>query len=130
MKYKVLGDGPDYEFRAEQRENTRGDVASFWQDQPAPCFHQYSEETRKRIGVWVSPTALYRSYDWGGDLLCIGITHDPVARDLAHSKDSAWRRDAAVTLYEYFPVREIAETAEYVAIKHEQPPGKPEEPLL
>lgn len=66
-------------------------------------------------------TALYRFYADDGELLYIGITVNPKARDYQHAAKSHWWTEAArkeICWYETWPAAELAERA---AIRAERP---------
>lgn len=67
-----------------------------------------------------SPTWLYRYYDADGDLLYVGISNEPKVRMIKHVR-TAWFRDAVAIFYECYPLRRLAEAAEQMAIRIEDP---------
>lgn len=66
-------------------------------------------------------TALYRFYAGNDRLLYIGITVDPVTRFAQHAQTSAWYRQHARVVVEWFDTRTAAELAERAAIATEKP---------
>lgn len=67
-------------------------------------------------------TALYRFYDADGQLLYVGISHDPETRWRdGHKLSSVTRRDVARREEEWFDTRTEAAAAEVAAIKREKP---------
>lgn len=71
--------------------------------------------------VGTAATALYRYFRPDGGLLYAGISNQPEMRHLAHLKSAYWIGHAEFWRMEWFPMREIAEWAEYVAIGDEKP---------
>jgi hypothetical protein len=67
------------------------------------------------------PTALYRFFDSGANLLYVGISYHPFARWHGHRQDKPWWVAIAVIRLEHFDNREAAETAEKKAIRTENP---------
>jgi Arm DNA-binding domain len=64
---------------------------------------------------------LYRHYHPNGDLLYVGISLEPLARQQKHVKGSAWRTQIAWIEIEPFETREEALEAERLAIRTEYP---------
>lgn len=69
----------------------------------------------------VSRTAIYRYFDADDNLLYVGITGDPLARDRSHSRRSAFQEFTARQSVEWLPSRAAALEAESSAISSEQP---------
>ena len=67
------------------------------------------------------PQALYRFFNWHGELLYVGITLDPGSRFKAHRKDKPWWTQVNSITLEHFPDRASVERAEIEAIKAEKP---------
>lgn len=66
-------------------------------------------------------TALYRHFDTGGGLLYIGISLCAFTRTRQHGMVAPWFHDVARIEIEWFPTRAMAESAEWQAIRREQP---------
>ena len=64
---------------------------------------------------------LYRQYGPGGDLLYVGVSLEPLRRQLAHFKTADWRTQIFRILIEPFETREAALEAERQAIRQELP---------
>lgn len=69
-------------------------------------------------------TAVYQFFDGTGELLYVGITHNPRQRFISHSGGNEWFTDADVTrtVVEWFPDRAAA-AAEERRLIHEQRPA-------
>lgn len=80
-------------------------------------------ELRRRDRLWDTdrPTALYRFFNVGGDLLYVGISFDPDARLLQHAADKPWMDYAALRTVEWLPNRAEALRREAEVIFLEQP---------
>lgn len=66
-------------------------------------------------------TQLYRHFSANGDLLYVGISLSAVARLGRHQNGAAWAREIATISVENFPTRDMALTAEAIAIAAEKP---------
>jgi hypothetical protein len=113
------------------------DLVSYHTDGPAPflpTWRLHVPPRRRPAGsdappaapAAVSPvrptrTALYRQYDAAGVLLYVGVTYSPGGRFDSHSSASAWWPFAHHATWEWYPDRELAETAEIQAITTELP---------
>lgn len=64
---------------------------------------------------------LYRHLAADGTLLYVGISGDPIFRFRSGHKDKAWAHQVATVDVETFPTREMARTAELIAIAKENP---------
>jgi predicted GIY-YIG superfamily endonuclease len=67
------------------------------------------------------PTLLYRLRDRGGALLYIGITTDLKRRLREHAKSKPWWPDVATVETEAHVGYGVAEQAEWLAIRQEEP---------
>ncbi|MFJ9847523.1 GIY-YIG nuclease family protein [Kitasatospora sp. NPDC101155] len=91
-------------------------------DRCRPCWEKVLAERRARIGF--GPTALYRLYDRGGELLYIGITTHPVPRFREHAAEMPWwpEVDEDATAVEWLDCGlSYAAEAEAAAIRDELP---------
>jgi hypothetical protein len=68
-----------------------------------------------------SPTALYRLFNAGGDLLYVGISEDPPRRWREHRKETLWWREVHTSQVEWHPGERPAREAECAAIWAENP---------
>jgi hypothetical protein len=68
-----------------------------------------------------NPHHLYRHFDKKNVLLYVGISFDFLNRLGAHKHASHWFCDIASVTVEHFKTRELAEIAEQLAIKNENP---------
>ncbi|MGV0993427.1 MAG: hypothetical protein ACOYB7_14365 [Mycobacterium sp.] len=66
-------------------------------------------------------TTLYRAFDKAGQLLYVGISHNPFLRLGRHADHSAWSADATTITLERFNSRAEATDAELAAIRDEDP---------
>lgn len=71
----------------------------------------------------LKPTVLYRHYDRAGTLLYVGISNHYDNRTAQHTDDKPWwgEVDPERSEVETFPNRDLAETAELLAITQERP---------
>lgn len=67
------------------------------------------------------PTALYRLYDAGGQLLYVGIAANPGGRWTQHASTQTWWPQVSTKTLAWFPTRREALDAESVAIRSESP---------
>jgi predicted GIY-YIG superfamily endonuclease len=74
-------------------------------------------------------TTLYRVYDVDGLLLYVGITCDYKTRMYHHERYAKWWRDASDFRTEVFSNRRLARTAEWKAIRSEDPTANCHEKL-
>lgn len=80
------------------------------------------EAERKRpVPLDERPTALYRFYDADGDLLYLGVTHDPKSRWTTHRLYREWWHLVARKTVEWHDNRAAALKAEVVATEAERP---------
>ena len=68
-----------------------------------------------------SQTHLYRHFDANGELLYVGISANPVQRQLGHRTNAPWFPQIAKIEISQYPNKEVAEAAEKKAIMGEQP---------
>lgn len=73
------------------------------------------------IPLWDRPTAVYRAYAVGGELLYVGISQLWNARLLMHRKGSPWWRYVWHIEIEVHPHRHAAIAVESWAIRYEAP---------
>jgi predicted GIY-YIG superfamily endonuclease len=66
-------------------------------------------------------TALYRHWDSSGALLYVGVSWSVVTRTAQHASKKAWFSQVVNISVEWFPSREMAESAERAAIIRERP---------
>lgn len=85
-------------------------------DLPLPHTAQAVAKARSR---WTH--YLYRHWDGEGNLLYVGVTDRPRARQRAHEANSRWMGLTAKTTVEEHPSREAVEVAEAIAIRTERP---------
>jgi predicted GIY-YIG superfamily endonuclease len=67
------------------------------------------------------PTALYRHFAIGGQLLYVGISLSLAHRLSQHMNGAGWATEIARVDVQWFPARHEAEAAERDAIEHEKP---------
>lgn len=65
---------------------------------------------------------LYRHFDKSGNILYIGVSVSILHRILQHRNNSTWFPGTGNITIEEFPSRSLAEQAERIAIRKEQPP--------
>jgi hypothetical protein len=66
-------------------------------------------------------TSLYRMWNYGGDLLYVGIASDPGKRFDQHSRYKRWWHEVDTIKVIHYPTRAEARAAELVAIRSESP---------
>ena len=69
----------------------------------------------------MTKTALYRYFSEAGQLLYVGVTSDPIARNASHAVNSDWHSQSVTRQIEWLGTREHALALEKVAIKFEHP---------
>lgn len=85
----------------------------------------YDHEIDDVVGVPVASddgrTALYRHFGKSGELLYVGISLHPIARQSQHRRSAAWYQDIVSVTFEWHATRGEAEEAERLAIQTESP---------
>jgi hypothetical protein len=99
------------------------DPAAEWRNAPLHNLEQrIANKALAFLGQNLAPACyLYRHYHPNGDLLYVGISLDPLARQDRHTKHASWRNMICRILIEPFATREEALTAEQLAIRAEFP---------
>lgn len=70
---------------------------------------------------WREPHWLYRFFDTSGDLLYIGVTHNPTQRLTTWRHTRGWFADVTSATWQLYADRGTALTAEMHAIRAERP---------
>lgn len=105
------------------------------QEQPAALHERISRKALSFIEQNIEPKGyLYRHFGPDGDLLYVGQSIAPLARNGAHLKTANWKTQISIIAIEPFATREEALAAEELAIrtehpKHNEAHNKPRHPL-
>lgn len=72
--------------------------------------------------LWMQPFCVYRHWDKDGRLLYVGCTNNPHRRWNEHRTDSLqWVFEVVASQVTWYPTRDLALVAEWVAIDTEDP---------
>lgn len=88
---------------------------------PAPRNRRITPGGAVRQHLDSDPCAVYRIYDASGELVYIGMGHEPDARVSAHRADKPWREHIATYEVTWHPNRADAFAAEAKLVKAERP---------
>lgn len=78
-------------------------------------------QTTGSISLKLVGTAVYRIYNWRGDLLYVGITDSICQRMTNHLQTAAWAGQASRVEWEEHPTRSAAELEEWRQIRDLKP---------
>lgn len=87
----------------------------------SPGTLETASESPARASCVSVPTALYRHFSKGGELLYIGIALSPTYRLTKHNRTAHWYTEIATIKVEWFPSRQEALEEERYAINSEFP---------
>ena len=96
-------------------------ISALEQKQTAVDSVETTQESAERASCVPVPTALYRHFDAGGELLYVGISLSPAYRLSQHRDASHWFPRVATVTIEWLPSRDEALRAERAAIQSEHP---------